>query len=313
MAFFDSIIAETGEKFDLTDDQSKALLTALLGLMNDSKTGGFSGLRSRFNNANSGDAFSSSTTNGENAAIAKEQIESAFGAETIAAVADRAGLDYATTVSAMTFLLPRTIDRLTPNGAAPDERKLRSVISELSGESNKSAAAVENPANAVSTNAFDRIGNATEDVGVKNSDMMSDNRINEVGAVGDRFSAASAAVSDDDFAGNLNDEFNDDSPMKWIAPLIITVLLIVLGFWFCGENRRNRQTLPSVSTRPELYRSKYQKDFLLHDKFSILFFSARIAADISTKAIQTASANNKWTSCMTIGASVKSVIAPEAN
>jgi uncharacterized protein YidB (DUF937 family) len=240
MAFFDSVIAETGERFDLTGDQSKALLSALLGLMNDSQTGGFSGFKSRFSNANLADTFSSWTTKGENAPISKEQIESAFGAETIAAVADRAGLDYATTVSAMTFLLPQTIDRLTPSGAAPDEQNLRAAISDLSGESNESPDNSGGEANAVSTNAFDRIGNATEDVGSKETDMMSDNQINDFAPIGDR---VSAAVSDYNIAENLDDEFNDDSPVKWLAPLVIIALLIALGFWFCGGNSSARASL----------------------------------------------------------------------
>jgi uncharacterized protein YidB (DUF937 family) len=245
MALFDSIVAETGERFDLTGDQSKALIAALLELMNDSKTGGFSGFTSRFSNANLTDTFSSWITTGENTPISKEQIESAFGAETIAAIADRAGLDYATTVSAMTFLLPETIDRLTPNGVTADDQRVRAVISDLSGESNESASALGSATNTVSTNAFDRIGNATEDVGRKDPDMLSDNRINEFEAVGDRFAVAPAASSDTRLTENSDGEFNDDSPIKWLAPLIITALLIGLGFWFCGGKSVEKASINS--------------------------------------------------------------------
>lgn len=234
MALFDSVIGETGERFDLTGDQSKALLSALLGLMSDSGTGGFSGFSSRLRSANLGDAVSSWTTTGDNAPISKEQIESALGAETVAALADRAGLDYATTVSALTFLLPETIDRLTPNGAVPDEQTLRAAADDLDGDAGDSANGVGNTTSAVSTEVFDRIGNATEDVAGKERDTLSGNRVNESAAVGDRFSAAPAAVSDQRLAENFTDEFSDDSPMKWLVPLILTGLLIALGFWFCG-------------------------------------------------------------------------------
>ena len=234
MALFDSVIGETSERFDLTSDQSKALLSALLGLINDAETGGFSSFTSRFRNANLGETVSSWTKTGVNAPISKEQIESALGAETVAALADRAGLDYATTVSALTFLLPETIDRLTPTGAIPDEQSLRDAADDLDGNADDSANGVGNRRSTVSTEAFDRIGNATEDVAGKDHDLMSGSRITESAAVGDRFSAAPAAISDQRLAENYTDEFSDDSPLKWLVPLILTGLLIALGFWFCG-------------------------------------------------------------------------------
>lgn len=232
MALFDSIVAETGDRFDLTGDQSKSLLSALFGLMTETANGGFDGFASRFRRADSGDAFSSWIQNGENAGISQSQIETAFGAETIAAVADRAGLDYATTVSAMTFLLPQTIDRLTPDGKMPDEIDVRAAINDFSRASNDSA--VESATKTVSTGAFDRIGNATEDVGGKEHDMLSGNQISDFAPVGDRFSAAPPVISDDVKNENLDDEFNDESPLKWIVPLIITGLLVALGYAFCG-------------------------------------------------------------------------------
>ena len=236
MALFDSVTGETSERFDLTNDQSKALLSALLGLISDAETGGFSGFSNRFRSANLGDSFSSWTKTGVNAPVSKEQIESALGAETVAALADRAGLDYATTVSALTFALPETIDRLTPNGAIPDEQSLRAAADELEGDADDSAFVVGNPTGTVSTEAFDRIGNATEDVAGNEHDMMSNSRINEPAAVGDRFSAAPAAISDRQVTGSFTDEFSDDSPMKWIVPLILTGLIVVAGYWFCGKS-----------------------------------------------------------------------------
>jgi uncharacterized protein YidB (DUF937 family) len=236
MTQFGSIIGETSERFSLTSDQSKALLSALLGFMSDAGTGGFSGFSRRFHSANLGETVSSWTKTGVNAAISKEQIESAFGAETVATLADRAGLDYATTVSALTFLLPETIDRLTPNGAIPDEQTLRAAANDLDDDSIDSTVGGNAAASAVSTEAFDRIGNATEDVAGKAHGMMNESHIDDPAAVGDRFSAGSAAISDQRLAENYADEFNDDSPLKWLAPLIITGLLVAAGFWFCGKS-----------------------------------------------------------------------------
>lgn len=237
MAFFDSIIAAAGEKFNVTDDQSKALLAALLGLMADAKNGGFSELASRLRPADSSGAVPASTNSGENANVSKDQIEAILGAETIAALADRAGLDYATTVAAMTFLLPATIARLKSNGAAADEQKLRAAIGELSGDAGESAHNAEIAANKPATEAFDRIGNATENTGGNERDATGGNPLNDSAPIGDRFSGAPVAVSHNAAADNPNDNvFNDDSPLKWIVPLIITALLIALGYSVCGGN-----------------------------------------------------------------------------
>lgn len=233
MALFDSIVEETSEKFDLTSDQARALLSALLGLMTDSASGGFSGLIRRFRPADSDEASSLQTFGG--VPLSKEQIESSLGAETIAALADRAGLDYATTVSALTFLLPQTVDRLTPNGKIPDEQTLRAAAEDLTVDPN-TPALTGSATNAASADVFDRIGNATEDIGGKESGIMSGSRIDDPATVADRFSAAAVDVSDRRLTENYHDEFNDDSPLKWLVPLIIVALLVVTGFWFCGKS-----------------------------------------------------------------------------
>ncbi|HEX8638598.1 MAG TPA: YidB family protein [Pyrinomonadaceae bacterium] len=251
MALFDSIISETGERFDLTTDQARALLSALLGLISDSTNGGFSGFTNRFRSANPGDAVSSWTRKGDDSAISKEQIESALGAETIAALADRAGLDYATTVSAMTFLLPQTIERLTANGRIPDEQSLRIAADDLNDDSNDSASDESNATSRVSTGAFDRVGNATEDVAGKEHDMLSENRVNDSAEFADRFSGAPDAVSDRRLAENDDDEFRDDSPLKWLVPLILTGLLIALGFWFCGKSSTSHASISAESDFPK--------------------------------------------------------------
>ena len=54
----------------------------------------------------------------------------------------------------------------------------------------------------------------------------------EVAETLDRIGTAAVGMTDDD--SMITGDFDDDSNLKWLAPLAIVVLLVVLGFWFCG-------------------------------------------------------------------------------
>ncbi len=69
--------------------------------------------------------------------------------------------------------------------------------------------------------------------------------LDRVGTAASEFNDPGARISPlDARAGNaLNDvvglddaEMNDDSPIKWIVPLVILALLIILGYTFCGKS-----------------------------------------------------------------------------
>jgi hypothetical protein len=30
--------------------------------------------------------------------------------------------------------------------------------------------------------------------------------------------------------------YNDDSVLKWLIPLILVALLVIIGYWFCGKS-----------------------------------------------------------------------------
>lgn len=68
---------------------------------------------------------------------------------------------------------------------------------------------------------FDRVGTAASE-------------FNDAGArpidAAQTSSAANRAMDFDDA------EMNDDSPLKWIVPLIILALLIIIGYAFCGKS-----------------------------------------------------------------------------
>ncbi len=206
MSMFDSIINEAEGKFNL-GGKAGTLLSALLALMTDRNNGGFSGFLEKFNAAGLGDTVGSWVSSDANTPVSGEQIESALGEDTLKTIAGQTGTDYQTTTAAAAFLTPRVIDALTPEGVVPPDSDLLSRIGGyLSGgaaDGGINAASVGEP--------FDRIETAAAD--------------NNVGVFGDRPGNSLETIDD-----------GDDSILKWLLPLLLLGLLIVLGYTFCGKS-----------------------------------------------------------------------------
>lgn len=92
-------------------------ITAMLG--NDGSQGGLGGLMARFQQAGLGDVIGSWVGTGENRSISGEQLQQALGPDTISEMAARLGMNASDTASQLSDVLPGLIDRLTPNGQAP--------------------------------------------------------------------------------------------------------------------------------------------------------------------------------------------------
>lgn len=261
MSLFDSIIGSVGEKFGLSSDKTGSLLTALLGLISDPQNGGFTGFVDRFKTAGLGDKISSWISSGENTEISNEEVESALGTDTLNSVAENAGVDKETATSALGFMMPQVVDKLTPDGEIPDESSLLSKLSGyLTGLGGAAAGAVLGGLGAVGSVAggtVDKVGDTAGAAYDKGKELIGDG----VGAVGDAagatydkgkeiigggigaVSGAAGAVGDkvSGALGSVGDAFDGDgdggnSALKWLLPLILLGILIVLGYWFCGKS-----------------------------------------------------------------------------
>lgn len=226
---FDSIIAETNERFNL-NGKAETLLSVLLALINDKIRGGLTGFLERFDQVRMNESVSSGVNSGINADISNEQLESVLGTETLEAMANQSGTDYKTTTAAIAFMLPRVVGALTSDDTGLQEEK------SVSGAGTATDFNAETQLTAEET--FDRIATASisdSEPDKRNSDNV--NTINEsASTVVDRVDASIDTVDKNLESVGGKDTDNNNSPLAWMLPLLLLGLLLVLGYWFCSKS-----------------------------------------------------------------------------
>ena len=117
MGMFDSVLGAVAGQL-----QQHGGLTSVLGglLSGNGELGGLSGLADKFNQAGMGELISSWIGKGENLPISAEQIASVLGSDTVSSIASQLGIDPAQASSQLSQMLPGLIDKLTPDGVAPE-------------------------------------------------------------------------------------------------------------------------------------------------------------------------------------------------
>jgi uncharacterized protein YidB (DUF937 family) len=91
-------------------------ITQMLGAHDD----GLNGLLKGFESAGLGAVAQSWVSKGGNLPISAEQIQAVLSNSTVAAFAQKLGVDPATAASHLSELLPQVVDHLTPNGEVPN-------------------------------------------------------------------------------------------------------------------------------------------------------------------------------------------------
>lgn len=126
---FEQLINEAAARLNLSPGSTSALVRGLLGLMTNERTGGMEGFVDSFRRAGLGDVITSWYGGKEGKAITPAQIESAVGIGALDKLAVTSGLARAAVSSAVAYLLPRILGRLTPNGVLPSTNTLLSQVS----------------------------------------------------------------------------------------------------------------------------------------------------------------------------------------
>src|SRR5215475_8603934 len=131
MTILEPIINEVSEQFGLRG-KAGPLMTALLTLISNERTGGLQGFLDQFRRAGLGEIVSSWVSRGSNTPTTTEQLERAIGSDTINRISSNVGVARAASASALAYMIPRVVDLLTPEGVVPS-RLPAWVSSYLSG------------------------------------------------------------------------------------------------------------------------------------------------------------------------------------
>ena len=118
---FDLIIREAASRFGL-GDKAGPLVQMLLAYITNKDTGGIAGFMSKLTSGGMGSIAQSWLGGGAGAqAVSSSQIESLLGGQNglLNSITSKLGIGGSTATSALSFLLPMVIGKLTPGGSVP--------------------------------------------------------------------------------------------------------------------------------------------------------------------------------------------------
>jgi OmpA-OmpF porin, OOP family len=238
MAIFDSIISEVAGKFGL-GDKAGPLVGALLSMITSSEGGGIAGFISKFAGAGMGDLVNSWVSGGESQPISENQLSSVLGGDAISGIASKVGIPSSLATSAMAFLLPSVIDKLTPDGIVPTSipDTIMNYIGGLTGLLGKGVSGVTDAAGSVLSGAGDlasgAAGLAGKGLGAAGGLASGAAGLAGAGLAG----AAGLGMAGAKGAANLAED-TAKSGMSWLLkllPLLLLALAAYLAYNYCNS------------------------------------------------------------------------------
>jgi uncharacterized protein YidB (DUF937 family) len=104
------------------ENQTQNLLNGALGMLQT--MGGVDGLVKKFQQSGLGDLAASWVGTGENKSISPDQLASILGKDQITALSQQAGIPESQGASVLSKIFPAMVDKLTPDGKAPESNNL---------------------------------------------------------------------------------------------------------------------------------------------------------------------------------------------
>jgi uncharacterized protein YidB (DUF937 family) len=134
MGLFDDLLRNAlGSEARDPAGQSQSLLEGLVSMLQEPQVGGVEGLARIFQQRGLGQEADSWIGTGQNRPITPEQLTQALGSQRVESLASQLGLGKIAGAAAIAALLPVLIDKLTPDGRAPQTASLGGLLGSLLG------------------------------------------------------------------------------------------------------------------------------------------------------------------------------------
>lgn len=253
---FESIIEGAASKLGIGGDTTGSVLAALLRYLVDPSNGGFSGFLDKFRSAGLGSIVDSWVGGATSESVSADQVTAALGSGAISSIASDAGVSDETAASTVAAILPGVVDKLTPNAEIPDNdsifSKIGGFLSDWGGAIGGAVIGGAAAATALAGNAADKVGDAAEATYDKGKEVLSggidagkDVLNSGIGAGKDVLNSGLGAVRN--VGSSLDDGSGGGSILKWLLPLILLGLALLLGFWFCGKPQPGANTAGNMN------------------------------------------------------------------
>ncbi|HEY6644356.1 YidB family protein [Povalibacter sp.] len=105
------------------------LMQQLLGML--TKPGALDNLMGAFQQQGLGNVLQSWLGTGQNLPISPSQVQQVFGADAMTELAKGAGIGVPETASALSALLPKVVDKITPDGKVPSTSDLGGLLASV--------------------------------------------------------------------------------------------------------------------------------------------------------------------------------------
>lgn len=134
MGLFDELLKNAlGAEAHEPEQQSRGLVEGLLDLLQQPGSDGVAGLARSFAQQGLGAESASWIGTGANQPISPDQVTSALGPSQVDALSRRAGLGSSVGAAAIAAILPVLIDKLTPDGRAPQPGRIQELGGSILG------------------------------------------------------------------------------------------------------------------------------------------------------------------------------------
>jgi uncharacterized protein YidB (DUF937 family) len=132
MPTLDDLLGQlTGQGEAQGSAQHKSLAESVIKMLSDGKSGGLASLVNSFASSGLADQVASWVGLSENKPISADQVSRALGQDRLDNIAKQSGVDTNNATEILAQILPKIVDKLTPEGKVPDGDALQKGLAGL--------------------------------------------------------------------------------------------------------------------------------------------------------------------------------------